>query len=313
MMSSLLEGQDQLRSNIAEVYVDSGQEWLRALPSLIATLGARWNFRLLKVVPDLTYSFVAVVSHRDRETRILKIAPPGERIRSEIAWYQVNPDGGAEVFASDHEAGALLMEHLIPGSSAKVLVQQGDDDGATRAICEVIKKLRPVPCTHQKFELVADLGASMELLRGMLDARLVDEASRLFEDITGDPTTHRIVHGDLHHDNVLLGRKGWCGIDPHGYFGPPAFEVGAMIHNPRDAFPGERPLEATIHRRLAILSEELPFTRKEIIGWSLVHTLLAASWSLTDHGKIPRDHVEVAEIISRFNASYPRSLTVPPR
>ena len=69
--------------------------------------------------------------------------------------------------------------------------------------------------------------------------RLLDPGSRaagvFFElcDSMADPV---VLHGDLHHDNVLRsGYDNWLAIDPKGVVGEPAYETGALMRNP---FPG---------------------------------------------------------------------------
>src|SRR5690606_23152783 len=47
-------------------------------------------------------------------------------------------------------------------------------------------------------------------------------------------TSHKTVllHGDLHHDNILKNSDGWVVIDPKGFIGDPVYEVAAFIRNP---------------------------------------------------------------------------------
>jgi streptomycin 6-kinase len=45
-----------------------------------------------------------------------------------------------------------------------------------------------------------------------------------------EPTV--LLHGDLHHDNILRGRDGqWLVIDPQGVAGPAFLEAGRFIQN----------------------------------------------------------------------------------
>ena len=45
-----------------------------------------------------------------------------------------------------------------------------------------------------------------------------------------------VLHGDLHHWNILSSeREPYLIIDPKGYFGDPGYEVGAFLANYPDA------------------------------------------------------------------------------
>ena len=62
------------------------------------------------------------------------------------------------------------------------------------------------------------------------DARYRVES--IFNELCADCSNDIILHGDLHHDNILQSDTSWSVIDPHGYIGDPCAEVGPMIFNP---------------------------------------------------------------------------------
>src|SRR6266567_3540278 len=72
-----------------------------------------------------------------------------------------------------------------------------------------------------------------------------------------------LVHGDLHHDNVLSSaRAGWLAIDPKGVAAEPAYETAAMLRNPRSKLQQHPELEQILnvfingdwHKRFSLLS-----------------------------------------------------------
>ena len=73
------------------------------------------------------------------------------------------------------------------------------------------------------------------------------------------------------------------------------------IRRHHDCFPKARSLKETITRRLDILYDILPFSREEIDGWALVYTLIAASWSVQDHGELLADHLDIADFAAVVN------------
>jgi len=47
------------------------------------------------------------------------------------------------------------------------------------------------------------------------------------------PIQDRLLHGDLHHDNVLFdSRRGGLAIDPKGVIGELKYEIGAALETP---------------------------------------------------------------------------------
>ena len=51
-----------------------------------------------------------------------------------------------------------------------------------------------------------------------------------------DPVEDRVLHGDLHPQNLLWAQdRGWVAIDPHGLVGDPGYDVGPLLINPWNA------------------------------------------------------------------------------
>lgn len=106
-----------------------------------------------------------------------------------------------------------------------------------------------------------------------------------------------LVHGDLHHDNVLnSNRDSWLAIDPKGIAAEPAYETGAMIRNPYDKMSRQPDLKSTLSRRIAILSEELGFDRQRILQWGFAQTVLSAVWNV-ESAKGPEHAVMIAQVL----------------
>jgi streptomycin 6-kinase len=89
-----------------------------------------------------------------------------------------------------------------------------------------------------------------------------------------------LLHGDLHHDNILQNGKDWLVIDSKGVIGESAYEEAAFIRNPmpelltHDNTPNIIPNRIT--RRAGLL--ELPSQR--IFDWYFVQAVLSWVWAI---------------------------------
>jgi streptomycin 6-kinase len=289
--------------NIKDIYGNNGQDWLDGLPQNLRYLENLWDVKLKKTMPNLTYSYVALAETKSGLS-VIKVAPKSERLDREICWYQAQKTGCAHLILNDKEQGALLLEYLQPGVSLKQKVIEGQDDEATEIIAQVIIELNAPKITGKTpFPHVSELLKDLELLKGKIPSSLFSYGCDLFHRLL-EIKDNLLLHGDLHHDNILSHGEKYLAIDPHGYVGPQAFEVGAFIRNPYDCFPKNRSLEEMLSLRLNILYKLLPFSREEINGWALVYTLIAASWSVQDHGELPIEHFHIANIIRSNSETY---------
>ena len=129
---------------------------------------------------------------------------------------------------------------------------------------------------------------------------LVADAEGLFGELIGSMAEPVLLHGDLHHDNILAAqREPWLAIDPKGLVGEPAYEVGALLRNPHLRRLVAAPnVEQTMARRVAQLSEELSLDRERIRGWGLAQAVLSAWSSIEDHGLGWEPAIACAEILA---------------
>ena len=181
-----------------------------------------------------------------------------------------------------------------------------DDQRATSIAVQVMRQLwRPAPFEHS-FPTVEKWAAGLKRLRlrfdggtGPLPAHLVEESFRLFGELIGSMDEPMLLHGDLHHDNILAAeRQPWLALDPKGLVGEPAYEVGALLRNqlPQDLKTPQA--SRILRRRIEQFAEELGFDRQRLRAWGLAQAVLSAWWSIEDHGYGWEQAMACAELLS---------------
>ena len=167
-----------------------------------------------------------------------------------------------------------------------------DDEIATAIAAQVMQQLwRPVPPNHP-FPTVANWARGMDRLRQEFDGgtgpfpkKLVQTAVSLFNDLLPSQAEPVLLHGDLHHWNILRAtRAPWLALDPKGVVGEPAYEVGAWLRNPIDRLLHLSDLPHIQARRIDQFVELLGLDRQRLIGWGIAQAVLSAWWSYEDHG-----------------------------
>lgn len=127
-----------------------------------------------------------------------------------------------------------------------------------------------------------------------IERHLVLEAHRLYSALCGSQSRQRLLHGDLHHSNVLLdAERGWVAVDPKGVVGEVAYEVGAALRNPYEQpamFIEPRRVEKRVKR--FALKLELDPTR--VLAWAFEQAVLSAIWAVEDGFALKRDHPPIA-------------------
>lgn len=298
---------------ITATYAPDGARWLEELPALLAEIAARWE---LTVGPpfELSYNYVAAARRADGSPAVLKLGVPCRELATEIdALRHYGGRGACRLLAADAVAGALLLECLLPGTTL-VSLAEADDEAATRVAAQVMARLWAPPPPEHRFPGVADWVAGLSELRphfggstGPFAPALIDRAEGLFAELLPTQATPVVLHGDLHHMNILAaGPDAWRAIDPKGVIGEPAYEIGALIRNP---IPGVRSwpdLPRVLDRRLAVLAETLDLDRRRLYGWALAQAVLSAWWSVEDDPANYELDLAVAHALMRLPGSLVR-------
>lgn len=278
--------------NVEGCWGDGGRRWLAALPRVAEETMREWQLSPAGPLP-LSMNWVSRVRRADGSTAVLKLGvPEAGHLADEaaaLAWF--GGCGAVRLLARDDARGALLLEEARPGDQVRDLVP-GRDEQATAALAGVMRRLhRPVPeGTDPGLPELAGRQASFDgYLRrfpgaGPIPRRLVERAAGLFGDLCASATGRVVLHGDLHHDNVLAAqREPWLAIDPHGVVGDTGYEVGALLYNPDPSGTDDTVLDLA-EARAEQLADGLGIPLDRVLAWGFVQAVLSEVWSAEGDG-----------------------------
>jgi streptomycin 6-kinase len=254
-----------------------------ATRSKLAAAMARWRLTADGDVRD-TPSGCVVFARRGAQRLVVKVVgAAADEVLASPAYEFFSGRGAVTLVAQ--EGRALLLERIAPGHALTERVLAGDDDGATAVLCDVMTALHRDAPPPAELATVEDWGADLSQdhpAGGPLALALVSRAAAVFDELCRSQGPRVCLHGDLHHDNVLLdAERGWVAIDPKGVIGERAYECGALLRNPTDdAARFADP--AIIDRRVRIICERLGLDRARVIGWCFAQAVLAAVWAVQD-------------------------------
>src|SRR5262249_11313194 len=118
-----------------------------------------------------------------------------------------------------YAGGAVLLERSLPGYSLRELALNDRDDEATDVLAGVISRMSPEPSGVgiAAQELAAGFGRYLRGADRRIPRLLVEEAQQLWNELCRTQIATRLLHGDLHHENVIFDiERGWLAIDPKG-------------------------------------------------------------------------------------------------
>jgi len=297
---------EQFSKTITDTFGDEGKEFLNQLPKLIEHWELEWGIFCLPPYPNLSYNYVAPADRPDSTELVLKLGVPNAELTFEVEALRFYGGRGAvRLVRARADQGAVLLERIRP---ATPLSDLGDDDAATEIAAQVMRELwRPAP-ENSSFPTVEQWAAGMRKLRenfggrtGPFDAKLVDLSERLFEDLIPSQGERVLLHGDLHHYNIVQDHlRGWLAIDPKGVIGEREYEVGALLRNPVPQVFTWPDLEQITARRIDQLAELLDFDKQRLIKWAMAQAVVSAWWSYEDSTGGIEEMMRLAGIFARM-------------
>lgn len=257
-----------------------------------------WGVTGLAQVDDHPFAWWGM---RSGEYVVVKAGDPGERAREAQALRAFGV-GATAVVEHDADLGILVTARVLPGDDIRPLARV-DDDAATREIAALASSLHRGQGAAPRLPRLREIGAAFDASEDpRLPRPVVEAARRTFAELIADPTQEIVLHGDLHHLNVLNTGAGWRAIDPHGWIGDPAFEAAALLANPRGLVEGGdargmdgSELAERARRRAEIYAEVTGYDEARLRAWGFVGCVISELWMIESHDLVHGAPLAVAE------------------
>jgi streptomycin 6-kinase len=282
----------QFLEKVPRIFGDEGRAWLPHLPEILAACREQWGLPEGFPCPSMSMNYIEFTTTADGEPVALKVGVPHDELFTEMeALALYNGKSAARLLAADRGLSAILMQRAQPGT---MLWQIGDNREQTKIAAAVMRALPvPVPETHNLPRFTDWVERAFHLTRAEWDPEermprdLIVRAEAALDEIIRDADEEVVLHGDLHHENILWDdHDGWIAIDPKGVIGPRALEVGRFMQNqlPDDGPQALR--DALVLERIEILSAELGMSCRAVAQGALVDCILSHCWSFEDEGPV---------------------------
>lgn len=210
-------------------------------------LAQAWGFEPIEELPGGHCSRIYADANR-----VLKVPFQGEEMTSGFRMMSHLAERGCtpKLFHDDAQTGAILMERIKP---ALCLHQAGLTDDEQREVWKsFVARVRATGEGNHEW--------------APLD-QYINRQDRLADHLVATSSENCNLHGDLHHENILLHGDHWVCIDPKGLYGDPAFEGAAYVRNPLPSIGDFSTIQ--IEKRVHQVASSLNVDPFRVWGWSV--------------------------------------------
>ena len=263
---------------------DDWAAWVDRLPALTRDLLDDWELAVDGELMHGYCSLVVPVLTADGVRAVLKLHEDldDESEFEHLALQRWHGDGTVLLLRADPRRWALLLERLHPRDLSSI----GDLEA-----CEVVAGLYGrihVPALPQLRTITSYVErwtADLEALPrdAPIPRRMREQCVSLARDLVADPASvGRIIHGDLHHHNVLAGdREPWLVIDPKPMSGDPHYEPAPMLWNQWEQIVAGDARE-NLRRRFYTIVDVAGLDEDRARDWVVVRMVHNMSWAVID-------------------------------
>jgi streptomycin 6-kinase len=246
--------------------------------SLIAEIESQYHLSELKPFSNLSYNYVLQGYMED--TRIaLKLAIGEASLAQELlALKAFEGYGGPKIIAAS--SNMILMECAIPGTSLVSYFLDREEE-AVEIVCNMMGKLHKAPIPNALQE-ISVLLSYLQRKEDRIPTNYLQNARKIFETLIATSGEKVLLHGDLHHDNILRNGGDWIVIDPKGFVGEREYDVAAFIRNPMNKLLDHQKPYAIIDNRIGLFAKILDVDPDRIYKWYFVQLVLSWIWALED-------------------------------
>ncbi|MFJ5268086.1 aminoglycoside phosphotransferase family protein [Streptomyces sp. NPDC088358] len=295
----------------------AGRAFVAALPRRAAHFLDRWELRADGPSMHGVTALVLPVRRADDTPAVLKLQFLDEESAGEPLALRTWAGGGAvRLLDHDRDTCTLLLERL---DHTRMLAHLADTREAALVIARLLVRLTAV-AAPEGVRRLGDVAADMlERVPGALrripdpsDRRLVEDCAAALREVVTEPGD-RLLHWDLHYDNVLrglhhddehddnhaghagqtdhaddraAGRAPWVAIDPKPLAGDPGFELCPALRNRFE--PGE------IRWRFDAMTDVMGLERARARAWTLGRVLQNTLWEIEDGRPLEPVQLEIA-------------------
>ncbi|SDJ98073.1 aminoglycoside phosphotransferase family protein [Nonomuraea jiangxiensis] len=268
---------------------EAGRAWSAGLPALAERYLAEWDLRLDGEPRHGVVSLVLPVVRDDGTRAALKLQPVSDENDTEAhglrAWAG---DASVLLLDSDPETGTLLLERL---HAERSLSGEPDETVALDILTGLLRRLvaHPAPAGMRRLADIAramldDVPGAVARLPRERDRHWLRWCAAAVAELTPDlGPGDRLLHWDLHYDNVLAAdREPWLSIDPKPLAGDPGFDLMPALHNRWDEVVASGDVPRAVLRRFDFMVDGLGLDRRRAAGWTLGRVLQNSLWDVED-------------------------------
>ncbi|TMV46282.1 aminoglycoside resistance protein [Paenibacillus mesophilus] len=267
----------------------------------LAVYAEKWTLTSFQLIPSYSANVVFTCDSECFGKAVLKIGNPsfGAVVTEYNTLCQYNGKRFCKAFEADPENGVILEECVQPGTPLRDECSLAD---RLAVFCSLYKDLHIAPANAENYPTYTGwVGRITEYMSKRQDCKplygYMKKAEEICLSVSSSYRQKMLLHGDFHHDNILLGPHGeYKLIDPKGVIGDPVFDVPRFLLN---EFGDE--VTPDLYKKITdiinILQRSLNIPSDILKQCLYVETAMGVCWSV-EGGSTPEEYPSLIQTVA---------------
>lgn len=287
--------------NTSNLCGEKGKRWLSDLPKTIGEIESEWSIRAGNYFPNLSYNYVASAVCSDGSPAILKIGLPLDNVEifTEAHYLRtLDGNGAVRLLNVDDSRHAILLERAVPGLNLKVTFDGRDSEAVSAAVWSFKRVLHSPPENDTDYLSLENwFGALKRVEEAEFPQSYAVKALEHFEKMSTDHAREFLLHGDLHHENILSAtREPFLVINPKGIVGHIGYEVAVFLNNHHWWLAEDPDLDEKLSFAVREFSLAFDIDPFDLRRWAFAQMVLSAWWTYEENGPSWKSELALADI-----------------
>lgn len=288
-------------SQIKKIRDHFGDSFYEKIVKDIRVYAERWELEILEFVEYYSANCIFICDSKRFGDAVLKISNPGSCFTEVSFLKEYNGKGFCTLFDADIENGVILEEYIKPGTRLR------DEKLLEKRLAVFSDLFNGLHIEPQRTEIYPTYFEWVSRITKYMSKRddykelyiYMKKAEDICASLCSEYSKKMLLHGDFHHDNILLGKNNrYKIIDPKGVIGDPIFDIPRFILN--EFYDDEKIsyeyYSSHMKKVTEFLSKSLSVPADVIKKCVFIETAMANCWMVEDEQAPDIDIVEYAEV-----------------
>ena len=279
-----------------------GAEFLDKLQAILEKYSSLWQLSNIEQIDYYSVNCIFACTSVKYGACILKVSQCAKNMASEYnALKDFSGSAICKVYQANIDDGVMLIEQITPGTQLR---NETDLDTRLDVFCGIFSNLHTIPSDMTKYQTYMDWVSHVaEYMRSPADfndfSEKMTKAESICRVLWQKYPAQMLLHGDLHHDNIILGEQSYLAIDPKGVVGNPIFDIPRFMLNEDDMDKNGK-----FDYIVRTLSKNLGISEQDIRSLYYIETCMENCWNIENGGEVCWEDVLFAESVVSGLDSY---------